>query len=57
MILVVPSAKLKSYGSRTFRYAAPIEWNKLPLSFKSITSLDSYNKTALKTFLIHRHMI
>ena len=53
MLLVVPSVKLKSYGSRTFKYAAPFEWNKLPLSLKSITSLDSF-KTALKTYLFSK---
>ena len=35
------SAELKLYGSRTVKYTAPFEWNKSPLSLKSITSLDN----------------
>ena len=36
MLLMV----LKSYGERSFQYAAPTEWNKLPLLFRKSTSLN-----------------
>ena len=53
MLLIVPChprAKLKSYGERSFQYAAPTEWNKLPLSIRERPSLDII-KTQLKTVL------
>ena len=53
MLLIAPChprAKLKSYGERSFQYAAPTEWNKPPLSIRESLSLDIF-KTHLKTFL------
>ena len=53
MLLIAPchpKAKLKSYRKRSFQYAAPTEWNKLPLLIRESPSLDIF-KTQLKTFL------
>ena len=53
MLLIAPChprAKLKSYGERSFQYAAPTEWNKLPLLICESPSLDIF-KTQLETFL------
>ena len=53
MLLIAPChprAKLKSYGERSFQYAAPTKWNKLPLLIRESPLLDIF-KTQLKTFL------
>ena len=34
MFLFVLPVKLKSYGEWTFKYVAPIEYNKIPLSLR-----------------------
>ena len=47
-----PRAKLKSYEERSFQYAAPTEWNKLPLLIRESPSLDIF-KTQLKMFLLN----
>ena len=45
-----PIFKLKSYGERSFTFAAPTEWNKLPLDIKKASSIDCFKKK-LKTYL------
>ena len=40
--------KKKSYGERSFTFAAPTEWSKLPLEGKQASSVDSF-KPKLKT--------
>ena len=53
MLLIAPChprTKLKSYGERSFQYAAPTEWNTLPLLIRESPSLDIF-KTQLKMFL------
>ena len=53
MLLIAPShprTKLKSYGERSFQYAAPTEWNKLTHLIREIPSLDIF-KTQLKMIL------
>ena len=45
-----PRTKLKTYGERSFQYAAPNEWNKLPLIIRKSPSLAIF-KNKLKTFL------
>ena len=45
-----PIFKKKSYGERSFTFAAPTEWNKLPLEVKQASSVDSFKKK-LKTHL------
>ena len=45
-----PKSKLKTYGERSFRYAAPNEWNNLPLIICESPSPAIF-KNKLKTFL------
>ena len=47
-----PRTKLKTYGERSFQYAAPNEWNNLPLIIRESPSLAIF-KNKLKTFLFH----
>ena len=49
-MLVVPRMRLKTVGQRTFSYAAPSLWNKLPDSLRQSTSLSDF-KCGLKTYL------
>ena len=49
-----PIFKLKSYGERSFTFAAPTEWNKLPLEIKTTSSVESF-KSKLKTYLFARY--
>ena len=46
-----PRTKLKTYRERSFQYAAPNEWNKLPLIIRESPSLAIF-KNKLKTFFI-----
>ena len=50
-LLCVPKTRV-SYGNRAFSVAAPVLWNALPLSLKSIDSLETF-KTHLKTHLFN----
>ena len=45
-----PKTKLKTYGDRSFAYAAPTLWNKLPEHMHKIDKLDTF-KCALKTHM------
>ena len=57
MLLIAPChprAKLKSYGERSFQYAAPTEWNKLPLLIRESPSLDIF-KTQLERFYLNSY--
>ena len=49
-----PIFKLKSYEERSFTFAAPTEWNKLPLEIKTTSSVESF-KSKLKTYLFARY--
>jgi len=49
-LLNVPATRLKTYGDRSFQYAAAVEWNKLPLDVRNSPSITSF-KTNLKTYL------
>ena len=51
--LVIPPARLKTYGERAFVYSAPKLWNRMPFELKSETDLISFKKQ-LKTFLFKR---
>ena len=51
--LKLPDTRLKSYGDRGFSYAAPKEWNELPLSIKLAPTVSSF-KSQLKTYLFHK---
>ena len=52
-LLEVPKTRLKTYGDRSFMYAAAVEWNKLPLGIRKSPSLDSF-KAHLKTHLFQQ---
>ena len=54
MLLETPHTRLKTYGDRSFSAAAPREWNKLPLSLRSVQCLDSF-KSDLKTYLFRQY--
>ena len=43
-----PRTKLKTYGERSFQYAAPNEWNKLPLIIGESPSLAIFNNKLKK---------
>ena len=45
-----PTTKLKTYGDRSFAYAAPTLWNKLPEHMRKIDKLDTF-KRSLKTHM------
>ena len=49
-LLSVPATRLKSYGDRSFSYAAASEWNKLPINLRLSPSLQVF-KAKLKTYL------
>ena len=49
-LLSVPVTHLKTYGDRTFAYAAAHMWNSLPLTIKSSSDVESF-KSCLKTHL------
>ena len=49
-VLVVPAAKLKSGGSRSFSFAAPTIWNHLPIKIRNCVSVYQFKKL-LKTHL------
>ena len=51
-LLKVPTTRLKSYGDRSFEFAAPTLWNTLPDKIKSASSLDIF-KSQLKTHLFN----
>ena len=50
LCLRIPRTKLFTYGPRSFSVAAPLSWNKLPLSLRQKPTLSSF-KSALKTHL------
>jgi hypothetical protein len=41
-----------NFGARSFRVAAPTEWNRLPQHIRDLQSVNSF-KVALKTYLFH----
>ena len=52
-----PRTKLKTYGElRSFQYAAPNEWNNLPLIIRESPSLAIF-KNKLKTFYFIQHIV
>ena len=53
--LVVPPFRLSTVGSRAFPVAAAKIWNALPDSLVSMTSLQSFVQSHLKTFLFRRY--
>lgn len=53
MLLTVPRSRLRRSGDRAFSVAAPALWNELPLSLKSLPSMDTFKK-GLKTYLFYK---
>ena len=51
---VFPPSKQKPFGQRSFLYAVPVIWNKLPYDIRSSQSKTSL-KQALKTHLFSTH--
>ncbi len=52
-LLTVPRCRLRTYGNRSFAWAAPTLWNTLPQTIRSASTLDSF-KTSLKTHLFRQ---
>ena len=50
-LLMIPSAKLKKYGCRSFSFAAPTTWNSLPEPIRNHDDISKC-KTSIKTFKI-----
>ena len=49
-LLVIPKSRLKSYGDRSFAFAAPSLWNSLPSNLRNVKNIDTF-KGMLKTYL------
>ena len=49
-LLLIPRTKLKTYADRSFKVAAPTEWNKLPNHIRETSSIHKF-KVLLKTYL------
>ena len=47
-ILQVPQVKSSRHGKNSFRYAAPVLWNSLPDSLRTITDFSKF-----KSFISH----
>ncbi|ESO96945.1 hypothetical protein LOTGIDRAFT_115319 [Lottia gigantea] len=50
LLLKPETGQLATYGQRSFSIQAPLLWNNLPFSLRSITSVNSF-KEKLKTHL------
>ena len=48
--LKLQTSRLVCYGDRSFKVAAPKEWNKLPLNIRQSPTVDCF-KSRLKTYL------
>ena len=51
--LRVPPVEKSKYKYRSFRYAAPVVWKRLPRSVREHFSIDTF-KTRLKTFYFNK---
>ena len=56
--LIVPSARRKTLGDRSFAVNGPQQWNKLPVTLRNLPSYASFRRE-LKTYLFRRsfHLI
>ena len=52
--LRIPHVRTKTFGNRSFSYAAPSAWNSLPREIRYIQSTTAF-KTALKTHLFQSY--
>ena len=48
---ILPRLRTK-FGERSFSYAGPAAWNRLPEDIRSTTNIESFKK-ALKTYLFN----
>ena len=48
--LKLQTSRLSCYGDRSFKVAAPKEWNKLPMNIRRSPAVDCF-KSRLKTYL------
>ena len=53
MLLSVQRVRMSRYGERCFQYAAPKEWNELPLTIRKSKSLEVF-KSKIKTYLFKK---
>ena len=51
-LFCVPQTMTRSYGERSFSYAAPVLWNNLPEHVRNIDTYERF-KTSLKTHLFN----
>ena len=51
-LLLIPQVRLKTFGRRSFHYAAPTLWNQLPDKLRHCHSISSF-KSILKTHLFN----
>ena len=52
-----PRTKLKTYGERSFQYAASNEWNNLPLIIRESPSLAIFKNKFKKLFYFNQHIV
>ena len=56
-LLVVPKIKCSTFGGRSFRYAAPMEWNKLPIRVRKSSTLESFKKELKSELFVRYHFM
>ena len=54
--LRIPHVKTKSFGHRSFAFAAPAQWNSLPFEIRHKQTVSSF-KTSLKTHLFQKYLV
>ena len=54
LMLTIPRTSTKTFGERSFHYAAPEIWNSLPLKVRSAGCISAF-RTALKTHLFREY--
>jgi hypothetical protein len=52
-LLQIPKTNSKILGDRSFKHAAPLIWNSLPLNIRRCETVNCF-KTNLKTFLFRK---
>ena len=54
-LLTIPRTRTKTYGERSFKYAAPTQWNSLPHHLRQQPSTQIF-KRAIKTHLFQQYL-
>ena len=52
-LLQIPKTNSKTLGDRSFKHAAPLIWNYLPLNIRRCETVNCF-KTHLKTFVLRK---